>query len=225
MNDQACEKSVNRRWQLSLSTMLLLVTLFAVGAGFVKARHDRNELQRLLATLRPMTRELSVDNPTQIAVVRRVPTLSNELIFDAYIPKPLVPTQVHRLCLVLEEIVDSGPFDVLFPQPTGSFDLQPGIHSIELRSTEADKNDVNSEHRFVVLVDGETVIKAKRPAVWQASNGWTSYGTISQSQAFDAKEAVQLLRRRNNEPNKNFSLSAPAKKPTNGVLLWIDSGD
>ncbi len=223
MNDESRSTLVNRRWQLSLSTMLLLVTLFAVGAAFVKTRHDRIRVQQLLGTMRSMTRELAVDDPTQIAIVRRLPTLSNELIFDVHIPARMVPTQIHRLCLAVEEIVDVGPPDVVFPRPTESVGLQPGTHSIELCHFAADKNDVNSEHRFEVLVDGEVALNVKRPADWQVSNGWSSNGSITETQSFDAGKTVQLFRRRNNEPTKNGSRSTPPNQPANGILLWIES--
>ncbi len=223
---------VRPRWQMSLATLLLLVTLVAVLAARGKTWQMRRSLQASIANMQAMTRELIIDDPKRIAAVRRIPTLSNELIFDVYIPPPDDAIRSHRLCMALENIVGGITVRDIFPTPDQVYEFEiPGQpqdvasihHSIEIRHSAANTNDSNSLNTFEVLVDGEVVMTANRPQSWNVSSGWSGVETVRESRSFDASEQVELYRRRNSELTATGSQNVHPGKPANGILVWIEA--
>lgn len=215
--------------QINLSTLLLIVAVVAIGIAWYRTRTQIQNLELSIESMESITRDLQVVDRSKIAAITRLPTLVGELIYDVYIPGPEDATvsgsrsssanATHQLCLALEEISDRRT-----PAKAQSFELAPGIHSIQLREQKIPQADAKEQFEIDVLVDGEVVIHAVRPVSWNSSKGWTGSGTITKTQSFTIGQAVVLHRRRFHQALANgVSKSPPPDKGANGIELWIQS--
>lgn len=218
-------RAPHRYPQLTLGTLLLIVTLVGALLGWFRTRQQVAQVQQQVTALRQLARELQVDDPTQIFVVSRLPTLSGEHIAEFYVPPGDSGRPSHRLCLALEGIVGSASMSPSFPQPCDSLPLASGRHYVEIRHVSADMSDPKDQHEIEILLDDKIVLQAVRPTAWQPSSGWTSTGSYPESKQFDPLEPVELHRRRFNEPIVSDSRSVGDDKPANGILLWIEPLD
>lgn len=214
--------SSQKRRQLSLATVMMLVTAFAVTFAWYRSHRQLAIELRSLQAMRSLARELVVDDPTQIALVKRMPTSSKELIFDLYIPPPTPESSNHRLCLALEGITGLRKMATSFPPPDQCQPMTPGRHKIEIAISKADSTDPQSTHEVTVLIDDFPVMTATRPLAWHDSGGWSSSGEIETTETYPSSEKVEIIRRRFNRKVGNGSVSVRREEPVNGVLLWIE---
>ncbi len=167
----------------------------------------------------------------QIAVVYRHPTLPGEWIADVFIPavaQVVAPGEESHnqlkgfeLCMALEKIICKTNDNHQFPEPLQRASLAPGRHSIEIKHVPPDRKDPTGVHRVEVLIDGVISMKTTRSPLWDTVNGWSSTTSYLESQSFDPRKAVEVHRRRFDEPTTTGSRSPRQDKPVNGVLIWI----
>ncbi|TWT76744.1 hypothetical protein CA13_72420 [Planctomycetes bacterium CA13] len=215
-----------RRWQFSLLTILLLVALVAVVVAFHRI-HDKRELtERKVRVLQALACELTVDDPSKIVVIKRLPTLSDELIVGVYLPELKKPARINRLCLSLENILSYPNSRSVYPTPNNSFHLTPGEHWIELHCTKQGKGESSSQYVIEALVDGRGVMKEIRDSSWQPVDSCANYSTLkSVSQSFTAGQRIKLYHRRNYERTQSEAGFSVQNESNNGILLWIDEAN
>jgi hypothetical protein len=204
------EQSPRRRValrQVSLRTLLLLTAAVAVWIADGKNRYDNARLQEQIAAMRPLARELSVEDPDQFAVVK-----NEERWYDQNDWKVYLPPGEYQLSLATREVVELGVTPALKSVP-----LTAGMHEIAIEQTRgADKSS-----RVVVTVDGQEAVRVEEPEDWDPGHGSSGGGHFTNSTQQPADAPLILFRRRFSERTGKFSYSPP-KGPCNGLLLWIE---
>lgn len=109
-------------WQLGLRGMILFTAVCAVWMTVLLNRRHNALLEARIATMRPLARELVVEDPAKVAVVKLDELWDDDHRWDLYLP----PGR-YRLCLATRQIVDQGLAPVVASQPIG-----PGRHLIGL---------------------------------------------------------------------------------------------
>lgn len=212
-----------KRWKLQLTLGNLLLLIAAVAAVFanIRASQRLRSARATVNNLRPIARELLVEDETEIAVVTRMPTRYGELIFDVFIPESPETSGSHELALACDEI-EGRREDSSYPRPDQTVPIGPGRHSIEIRH-EKQNADRKSDpgHRVQILLDDAVVIRQSRPAQWQSGSGWSSSGPLKKTETYDPGRPVELHRRRFYRPTPTGSSTPPADEAAHGILLWI----
>lgn len=194
--------------QVSLRTLLLLTAAVGVWVAYFKNRHDTADLAQKITSMRPLARELFVDDPSRIAVVKQ-----EERWYDQNDWKVYLPPGEYRLCLATQNIDEKELAPI-----NQSVSIDPGTHDLALEQTRIQ----DKAWRIVVMVDGEEVLRVEEPAGWNAGHGSSGGGQFSNSTQLPAHEPVVLFRRRFMVPTSPSGYAAPMG-PCNGLLLWIES--
>lgn len=214
------QRKPSRRLQVSLSTILLVTAVIAIWIAYSNALKETERLEARMPGLRLLAGELQIDDPREFAIVQRLPTKYDELIWDVHVPDLTLPgsnkSAGTQLCLALDSIPkEVGRSESLLPLQVVS--LTPGRHAIELTY---ERGEETAE--LIVLVDGEPQIIVTRPKDWESGKGWSSYSsnsfTVSESYALD--EPLMLLSRRFMRDIGNGTSSSP-DEPCEGIALWV----
>ncbi len=196
-----------RTWlQFGLRGMLLLTALVAVWGTHLLNLRSIEQLEARVAVMRHMAAELTVDDPSRIAVVKRPPLWYDEQKWDLYLP-----AGGYRLCLATEAVDEKGfaPIDQEVMLPQGRMQL------------ELTQNRSGSGWRVTVLQDDREVMAVNKPSEWDAGVGSSGGGLYDRQQEFTVDEQVILMRRRFMVKSGNNNYDTP-QGPTAGVLLWIE---
>ena len=219
----ACEREPDlndrqgRKLQVSLLSLLLLIAACGIWIAYRKAVADIAGLEQQLAGLRRIARELIVEDPKQIAAVKRLPQMYNENIWDVYIPE--IQGKHFELRLAMDDVPSTNQRESFQLEPLKQAILMPGKHAIELRYNAKDSQE---NAVLTVLVNGETVIEEIRPEDWVDSSGSSSSSSVgSKSKSFDIDKPVCLRNTRFTVTQKNGITRAP-QEPGPGILLWIE---
>jgi hypothetical protein len=204
--EEAARPRAARR-QISLRTLLLLTAAVAVWIAHAKNRYDNGRLSEQIAAMRPLARELAIEDPAQFAVVK-----NEERWYDQNDWKVHLPPGDYELSLATRDVVETGVTPALKSVP-----LPAGLHEIAIEKTRAD----DKTWRVVVTVDGQEALRADEPADWDLGHGSSGGGLHSLSTQQPADAPLILFRRRFSVPQGKFSYSAP-QGPCNGILLWIE---
>jgi len=194
------------KWQFSLRIILLLMAAVGVWTAEISNRRVIPTLEQRIAAMRPLARELIINDPAQIAVVRCEEHWYDDNEWEVYLPEG-----DFRLALATRDIAQQ--------------DLAPPVKSVNLPSGKfrlsIAQEKTASGWKVQVLRDGQEILAAEEPAEWypaQGSSGGGHYDTIAQ---FPTTEAVVLFRRRFSRPINANSSQTPSV-PCEGVLLWIE---
>jgi hypothetical protein len=206
---QATNQPRRRRWQWSLTTLLLVTAAVAAWTAWYRATDEADHLQREIATMEALTRKLVVDDPGQYAVVKLLENWNDENRWRIHLP----PGETYELNLATEQVDEKG-----FPEPDRQFALPPGEHQLELITT----GKKGKNWRVEILVDDKTVIEVDKAADWQSGNGWGETGGFSRSEQLPLTSPLVLKRRRFMRPQANGSWQT-TPDPAPGILLWIES--
>jgi hypothetical protein len=193
--------------QIGLRTLLLLTAAVAVWLTHLKNRHDITDLTQKITAMRPLARELFVNDPSQIAVVKQ-----EERWYDQNDWKVYLPAGEYRLCLATQDINNDGLAPI-----NSSVPLAAGTHDLALEQ----KRTADKAWQTIVTINGEEALRAEEPADWNSGNGSTGGGQFSNSTQRPANEPLVLFRRRFMVPNSSGGSSTP-KGPGPGVLVWIE---
>ncbi|HYW80263.1 MAG TPA: hypothetical protein VE890_11830, partial [Thermoguttaceae bacterium] len=154
--------------QWSLSTMLLLMVVVAAWVPYVRFRQEIPQIEQRIDAMRDMTRELIVEDPTQITAVHLPQMWYDEHRWDIYLP-----AGEYRMHLTTCEVDQDG-----FPPAMEQALLSAGKHRIELLQSE-----VEDRWKIVVTVDDRSVLEIVEQPGWppsQSSSGASRISTCRQ---------------------------------------------
>jgi len=204
--DPAVGPHGRRRWQVGLRTMFLLTAAIAAWITVFINRRENAALESRIAAIRPLARELVVDDAQRIAVVKLEELWMDENRWDIYLPDG-----TYRLCVATRGIDDEGLVPAVKSAPVAA-----GRHRVVL-----DQTLDGEARRIVVTWDGAKLLEVVEPKAWDPGTGSSGGGDYSRStQLPDDKPAV-LFRRRFSRPDAKGQVSSPVG-PTDGLLLWIE---
>jgi hypothetical protein len=189
-----------------LPTVFLLVAAIAVWLTYVVNRRHNTRLQARIAVLRPLARELVVDDDTRIAIVKLEEMWYDENRWEVYLP-----AGQYRLCVATREIDQRGLAPVVKSAPLGA-----GRHSISI-----EQQSSGTDWRVVATWDAAGKLTVDEPKEWDAGLGATTSVEFSQSTQVAPDQPVVLFRRifsRTTGPGQSSTPSGPAE----GILLWIE---
>lgn len=99
----AVNRTGRQRWQIGLQTLCLLVVAVAVWTTFFVNRRQNALLQAKIAVMRPLARDLVIDDLKQIAVVKLNELWMGDHRWDIYLPDGK-----YRLCMATHEVARTG---------------------------------------------------------------------------------------------------------------------
>jgi len=191
------------RWQVGLGSLAFLVLVIAVWMTYFVNRLEIDRLESRIAALRPMSRELVVTDPSQIAAVGLTAMWFDENRWEVYLPEGS-----YRLRLATREVATDGLAPAVKSLPIG-----PGWHRVDLEIV-PDK----AVWKIAVGLDRAGRVEAEEPKEWASDRGSEGGGQVSRSQQQPADRPLVLFRRR----FMPLGRSAAPIGPTDGVLLWIE---
>ncbi|CAN5899114.1 hypothetical protein BH23PLA1_BH23PLA1_08540 [soil metagenome] len=197
----------SRRWQFRLRTLFLLVAAIAVWMTYFINLRQNDWLETRIASTRPLTRELVIDDEDQIAVVKLEELWYDENQWDVYLP-----IGEYRLCLATREIESMGLAPVVKSTPIGA-----GRHQIAL-----EKKPTINGWRVALTTDRAGRLIVEEPDQWNPGRGSSGGSPISNCKQQSAKEPLILFRRIFTRQDARGQLVSP-DGPAEGVLLWIES--
>jgi hypothetical protein len=197
---------VKTRWQVGLRGMILFTAASAVWMAYLFNRRYNASLEARIATMRPLARELVVDDETKAAAVKLEELWSDDNRWDVYLP----PGQ-YRLCLATRAIGANGLAPVVASQPLG-----PGRHTIGLALRKE-----KSAWRVEASCDGEGPLAAEEPLAWNTDKGSTTLGGFSESTTLPAHEPIVVHRCTFMRVQPGGSVTSTGE-PAEGILLWIE---
>jgi len=200
--------SRRRWWQFGLRTTILVVAIAAVAMTVVNDRRRIPVLKDRIAALKPLARELSIDDPSQVAVVKLDELWYDENQWDVY----LSPASAYRFCIATRAIDLDGMSPSSHATP-----LAGGRHLIAFERTQDD----SKAWHLVVTFDGKPALKVDEPADWDWGVGWGDSGFPGVSRQLPLDRPVELFRRRFMVTTGDGSSTTP-DGPCPGVLLWIE---
>ena len=194
------------RWQFSLRMILLLMAAVGVWTAEIGNRRAIPQLAQRIKVMRPLARELRIEDPEQIAVVK-----CQELWYDDNEWEIYLPEGKFQLSLATHEVDAEGvaaPVKTV-PLPVGKFRL----------SVVQEKLDAG--WRVRVLRDGEELFVVDEPSEWYPGHGSAGGGQFTLAEQLRPDSPVVLFRRRFTRPISATSSQVPTG-PCEGVLLWIE---
>jgi hypothetical protein len=195
--------------QWSLLTLLLLTAAVAVWVGYFRYRYEIPALEQEIDQMKRMVRELIVEDPQQIAVVKLAEMWMDDQRWDIHLPEG-----EFVIRLATRQIGKAGLAPVAAEAPIDS-----GRHQVELQ-----KNDSEDGWRITVLVDDRPAIEAAEEAGWYPGRGSEGPGGITICEQQPPERPVELHRHRFSQRTKSGTYKAP-EEPTNGLLLWVERVD
>lgn len=195
-----------RRWQLGLRTLVLLLAAIAVWMTYFINRRQIESLAARIATMRPLARELVIDDPRKIAVVKL-----QELWMDDHRWEVYLPAGQYRLCLATRGVDQTGLAPIVRSGRIG-----PGRHLLGL-----EQRREQDGWRVTATWDGTGRLTAEEPREWDSGRGSMGGGEFSLSTQLAADQPAVLFRRIFTRQDARGQWSIPSG-PAEGVLLWIE---
>jgi hypothetical protein len=193
-------------WQIGLRTLFLLITVVAVWTVYFSNRSAIRTYEERIAAMKPLARELTIDDEFKIAVIKKEPYWYDENRWEVYLPPG-----TYRLCLATREIDESG-----FAPIAASIPLSPGRHTLSLEQVKTDDG-----WRVVVECDGQQVLATDEPKAWYPAVGSVGGGEFDSLTEREPSEPLVLFRRRFTLPAAGGRNTTPTG-PADGVMLWIE---
>ncbi len=159
--------------------------------------------------MKRMVRELIIEDPQQVAVVKLPEMWMDDRRWDIHLPEG-----EFVIRLATRQIDKEGLAPVAAEAPIDS-----GRHRFELQ-----EDDSEDGWRITVLVDDRPAIEAAEKAGWYPGRGFEGPGGITICEQRPPERPVELERERFTRRTKSGTYMAP-EKPTNGLLLWIEGVD
>ncbi len=192
--------------QWNLQTLLLLTAVVAVWAGYLRYGSEIPQLEQEIDAMKRMVRELVIEDPQKVAIVKLQELWMDDQRWDVYLPEGS-----YALRLATREVGEEGLAPVAAEVP-----IPAGQHRLELR-----REEDGDGWQIVALVDDQPAIEAAEEPGWYPGRGTegSGAGSISTQQAADLPLEVQRFRFP--KVRNDGTYKAPPE-PTEGLLLWIE---
>ncbi|WP_435009472.1 hypothetical protein P12x_000724 [Tundrisphaera lichenicola] len=200
------------RWQVGLSTLALLMALVAVGMSYVVNRREIAALRSRIEVMRPLTRELIVEDPSKIAVVKQDPAWFDENLWDIHLPDGR-----YRLFLGTREVEYNGMGQGKPSRTFKSVPIEAGRHRLAL-----DKHKEGEAWRVRVLQGDKEILSVEEPLSWDLGHGSMGGGQFDRLEQIPADRPVFLYRRRFMNHQSSPNQWAIIAGPGDGLMLWIE---
>jgi len=188
--------------------LFLMTAVIAVWLTVLISREKNKALEAQIATMRPLARELVIEDPSKIAGVKR-----EELWFDDNRWDIHLPAGQYRLCMATREIDQTG-----FAPVGKSERIEAGRHGLELKPQQT-----GTGWQINVIQDGANRLSLEETKDWDPKSNSSGGGQYSLSTQLPADEPVVLFRRRFMRPvGTSKTLTAAPSVPCEGILLWIE---
>jgi hypothetical protein len=194
------------RWQVGIRTLFLLMAVVAVWLAVVINRRQSTYLEDRIRVMQPIARELIVDDPGKIAVVRLDDLWMDENRWDLHLP----PGN-YRLCVATRGIPGQGLAPVVKSAP-----IAPGRHRLGM-----DIHQKGENWPIRVTSDGAELLVIEETKDWARSSSMGG-GDFSTSTKLPAGVPVILYRRRYLLDGPTGIGSNTPDGPTEGLLMWIE---
>ena len=205
--DPAVRRPGRKCWQVGLRTMFLITAAIAVWITFFINRRENAVLESRIAAMRPLARELVIDDAKKIAVVKLEEHWMDENRWEIYLPDG-----TYRLCMATRDIDEAGLAPAVKSAPVAA-----GRHRVELEQTLD-----NEVRRIAVAWDGTKRREAVEPKGWDPGRGSSGGGQYAVSTQLPADRPAVLFRRKFWAlPDAKGRMLTPAG-PSEGILLWIE---
>lgn len=197
-----------RSWlpQVGLRSLFLLVAAIGVWTSYFINLREINSLNARITTVRPLARDLVIDDPSQVAVVKLQEMWYDENRWDVYLPEGQ-----YQVCIATREITEDGIARASNRKPIPS-----GRHRIAF-----EQQDGTTGRRLVVNLDDAKLLSVEESSDWDPGRGSVGGGQFSVSEQSPANQPVVLFRRRF-MLLQSGSVSSTPTGPVNGILLWIE---
>lgn len=195
-----------KRWQVGLRTMFLITAAIAVWITFSINRRENAVLESRIAAMRPLARELIIDDAKKIAVVKLDELWMDENQWEIYLPDG-----TYQLCVATRGIDVEGLAPAVKSAPVAA-----GRHRVGM-----DQSLDNEVRRVAVTLDGTKLLEAVEPKEWNSGSGSSGGGEYSVSTQLPADEPAVLFRRQFLRPDTKGRFSTHSG-PTDGILMWIE---
>ncbi len=197
-------RPVKSRWQIGLRSLFFLILAVSAWLGVIRNRAQTRELELRLDNLRSLSRELEVDDPSQIAVAKKHDEWMSEDRWDVYLPPG-----TYRLC-VATELIPTAPF----PPVRKSLPIASGQHRIAV-----DQRIEKETWKGVVSWDGSKRLTVEEPKEFSGDSSSTS-DEITISEQRSASESLVLSRITFSNSSSKTPVGPGA--PSNGLMIWIE---
>ena len=194
------------RAQLRLGTVAWLLAVVAVWTTTWINRQRIADLNVRIASSRPLARDLVIEDPTRIAVVKLEENWYDEQRWDVYLPEGL-----YTLNVATRAITDGEKI----PAPARSVALPSGRFVLELMQTPR-----GNEWDVRVTRDGKSLLNLPETTDWDESAGSSGGSSITANTRLPRTEPAVLFRRRFNTKIA-LNQSRTPDGPANGLMLWI----
>ncbi len=196
---------IRRRWQIGMRTLFLLICAVAVWLGVVMNREKTRAMQARLDVIRSLARELEVEDPARIAIVKKQDQWMDEDRWDLYLPEGS-----YRICMATREVGDTGFAPVIKSVP-----IAPGRHRLAL-----DQRTQGKVWRAVLTCDGSEQLTIEEPETFTGDSS-TNSNEVSISEQFPPERPVVLSRRQFSDSKSGVGSGAPNGK-SDGLMVWIE---
>ncbi len=194
-----------RRSVFNLQNMLLLVAAIGVWTSWWFKQQDIARLKARIAVMRPIARELEVDDPKKFAVVQLDAHWSDDHQWDVH-----VPDGKFDLCIATRGIKEANvPI-----KATARVSIPPGRHRLSLDQVETDKG-----WRVSVRQDGNEILGVDEPKEWRTSTGSSTVSGYAKSTQLPTEKPMMLMHRRFTKTGANRNVWNIQLEE--GVVLWI----
>lgn len=193
-------------WQIGLQSLFLLTTAIAVWTVYYANTREIARLEERIESMRPLARELVVEDEDQFAVIMLEQHWYDENRWAVY-----VPPGKFRLCLATREVEEEG-----FAPVVASVPLAAGRHTLAL-----DNVSTKDGWRVTVHADNREILATVAPKAWHPARGSSGGGQFDRSEQLPADKPLVLFRRRFAQPGPGIGSATPTG-PTDGIMLWIE---
>jgi hypothetical protein len=204
--EPASRRVGQRPWQFGLRSAFLITAAIAAWTAVYVNHREIGRLRTRILTMRPLARELVVDDPDQTAVVKLDEMWYDENRWDVHLP-----AGDYRLCIATRGIDQGGT-----AEPRSSAPIAAGRHRLSL-----DQIQEGDDRRLIVSCDGAKLLETVEDYDKKSFSGWSSHGEFTISVQRPVAEPLFLFRRQYFVPRTGDSSSA-TEGPSDGVLLWIE---
>jgi hypothetical protein len=199
------DRPIKSRWQVGIRTLFLLICAVAAWLGLMTNRERTRTLQARLDVTRSLVRELEVDDPGQIAVVKKPDEWIDDGRWDIYLPPGS-----YRICMATRQVGSDG-----FPSAMKWAPIRPGRHRLALEERMGENS-----WKGVLICDESEHLMIEEPKTFPGDHTSTSE-EISVSDQFPANLPVVLSRRQFSNSSAGGGSVAPTAV-SDGLMIWIE---